>query len=265
MTETYTKLFGSIIHSTIWREPDHVRLVWVTMLALADQHGCVWASMPGIADAARVTVPQCEDALSRFQEPDKHSRSKDFDGRRIEVIDRGWHLLNHGAFRALRSAAERAESNAKYQRDFRARKKERKISVSNSQQVSAVSAHAEASASPEASASQSESESTRAFVDFDTKQTAAALKRLHACFGDQHLWDLSSWRSDLAWMAAQPDQDFRAVCDSLLADRWVQSNREKRVNPGHIRKHWAKYRAGRASSVSTAADFHDDPMPAPSK
>lgn len=148
MTETYTKLFGSIIHSTIWREPDHVRLVWVTMLALADQHGCVWASLPGLADAARVSLEQCENALELFKKPDKHSRSKDFDGRRIEVIDRGWHLMNHGTFRRMRSAAERTAANAHYQRESRARKK---LSAKSQHVSQSQPASAQAEASAEAS------------------------------------------------------------------------------------------------------------------
>ena len=34
----YTKLFNSIITSTIWTEDDKTRLVWITMLALADKN-----------------------------------------------------------------------------------------------------------------------------------------------------------------------------------------------------------------------------------
>lgn len=59
----YAKLFGSIVHSTIWREPDYVRLLWITMLALADKHGNVWASVPGLSDAARITVDECRRGL----------------------------------------------------------------------------------------------------------------------------------------------------------------------------------------------------------
>ncbi len=32
----YTKLFHSIVTSTIWRETDPTRIVWITMLALAE-------------------------------------------------------------------------------------------------------------------------------------------------------------------------------------------------------------------------------------
>lgn len=35
------KLFGSIVASTIWREDDKTRLVWITLLALSDRDGFV--------------------------------------------------------------------------------------------------------------------------------------------------------------------------------------------------------------------------------
>ena len=104
----FTKLFASIIHSSIWREPDHVRLVWVTMLAMADAQGYVGASLPGLADAARVSLEQCQDALARFHAPDPYSRSMEHEGRRVATVERGWRLLNYERFRAVASAeAER--------------------------------------------------------------------------------------------------------------------------------------------------------------
>lgn len=103
----YTKLFSSIIHSTIWRAPDHVRLVWVSMMAMADKHGVVEASVPGLADAARVTLQQCEDALEMLMAPDKYSRTKAHEGRRIEVVAGGWALLNHALYRQMLSDEDR--------------------------------------------------------------------------------------------------------------------------------------------------------------
>lgn len=95
----YAKLFSSLVTSTIWREPAHVRLVWITMLALADRHGVVEASVPGLADAARVDLAECVAALERLHAPDQWSRSKEFEGRRIETIDGGWRLLNYAKYR----------------------------------------------------------------------------------------------------------------------------------------------------------------------
>ncbi len=103
----YVKLFSTLIHSTIWREELHIKVVWITMLAMADEQGDVWASIPGLADAARVSIEQCEDALTRFSAPDPYSRTKDHEGRRIEVMDGGWHLLNYEKYRQLRDAEHR--------------------------------------------------------------------------------------------------------------------------------------------------------------
>jgi hypothetical protein len=95
----YTKLFSSIVGSTIWREDPATKVVWVTMLALADQDGIVEASVPGLADYARVTVEQTETALGKFLAPDPYSRSPENEGRRIEPVEGGWRLLNHPKYR----------------------------------------------------------------------------------------------------------------------------------------------------------------------
>jgi hypothetical protein len=113
----YTKLFGSIVHSTIWRAPDHVRLVWITMLALSDRHGVVEASVPGLADAARVTIQQCELALVELMAPDPYSRTKDNEGRRIAEVDGGWLVLNRTKYRDSESNEnDRAKNLARVKR-----------------------------------------------------------------------------------------------------------------------------------------------------
>jgi hypothetical protein len=105
----YTKLSSSILASTIWRECDQTRLVWITMLALADADGVVEASVPGLADLARVPLEACEAALRAFQAPDPYSRTKDHDGRRVEPVEGGWMLLNYGRFREATDKDKRRE------------------------------------------------------------------------------------------------------------------------------------------------------------
>jgi len=105
----YTKLFGSIVASTIWREDDKTRIVWITLLALSDKDGFVASSIPGLADLARVSIPECERALEKLQQPDPYSRSQEHDGRRIEVIDGGWYVINRAKYRDLGSADEQRE------------------------------------------------------------------------------------------------------------------------------------------------------------
>lgn len=117
----YTKLWSSLIQSTVWREDMHVKVVWITMLALSDQHGLVMSSVPGLADAARVSIGQCVEALDKLSSPDEWSRTKEHEGRRIEACDGGWLLLNHGKYRSMQDAEERREKVKLAVRRHRAR------------------------------------------------------------------------------------------------------------------------------------------------
>ena len=107
MSMTFTKLFSSITESTVWCESAPTKIVWITMLAMCDKRGRVWASIPGLASRAKVTIDETETALNCFLSPDKYSRTQEFEGRKIEVIDGGWSLINHGKYRALRDEEER--------------------------------------------------------------------------------------------------------------------------------------------------------------
>lgn len=109
MSGYFTKLDSGITDSTVWREPDTTRLVWITLLSMADQNGYVGASVPGLADRARVSLDACLVALDCFRSPDKWSRSQEFDGRRIADVEGGWALLNHAKYRAMRDAEVRKE------------------------------------------------------------------------------------------------------------------------------------------------------------
>jgi len=120
---SYTKLFQTIITSTIWTEDDKTRLVWITLLALADKNGEVMATVPGLARLAGVSIDATEDAVARFLSPDKYSRTPDDEGRRIEEIDGGWALLNHGKYRLMASKDDAKAKNSDRQRRHRDRAK----------------------------------------------------------------------------------------------------------------------------------------------
>lgn len=140
----YTKLFGSILASTIWSEPKETKVLWITMLAMAGKYGEVHASIPGLAHTAHLTVEETESSLQRLMAPDTYSRTKDFEGRRIQEIDGGWQILNHAKYRKLMSIEERKEYLKLKQAESRARKKS--TPVNTRQQESTKSTHAEAEA-----------------------------------------------------------------------------------------------------------------------
>lgn len=183
---SFTKLFSSITDSSIWQEPSDVRVVWVTLMAMADHAGRVHASVPGLARRANVARELAEQALHVFMSPDPDSRSKNNDGRRVEEIDGGWRLINHQFYREVRDPESRRQQN----REAQARLREKKAAleeensqpeVSQSQPESAevsldkpLSAYAEAEAEAEA-----EAVSTKAKANTFIDATRDGSKELH--------------------------------------------------------------------------------------
>ncbi len=147
----YTKLFNSIVTSTIWTEDDKTRIVWITMLAIADQNGEVQASIPGLARLAAVSINDAEIAIAKFLGPDPYSRTPENDGRRIAKIDGGWELLNHAKYRRMASLAEAKEANAERQR----RHRERNAPVTHS---NASVTHRNATVTPQTDKAEAEAE-----------------------------------------------------------------------------------------------------------
>lgn len=120
---SYTKLFHSILDSSIWQESHQTRIVWVTMLAMADQHGEVQAAIPGLAKRAGVTIAEAEQAIATLSAPDSYSRTPDHEGRRIAKIDGGWEILNHAKYRFAASLEDRKEKAAMRAKRFRDKNK----------------------------------------------------------------------------------------------------------------------------------------------
>lgn len=118
---SYTKLFSGLLTSTIWAEDHTTRIVWITMLAMANQHGEVGATVPGLARIAGVSLDECQAALAKFMSPDEFSRTPDNDGRRIAPIEGGWELLNHAKYRLLASKEQAQEAGKERVRRHRTR------------------------------------------------------------------------------------------------------------------------------------------------
>jgi hypothetical protein len=151
----YTKLFNSILASTIWRADDKTRIVWITLLAMADKRGVVESSVPGLADFARVSIDDCRRSLKKLMTPDEDSRSKAADGRRILEVEGGWQLVNHGKYREKMNQDDRREylrvKQAEYRRHPRklsTRRTQVSTNVHNGNGSSTLLTHASPSPSP---------------------------------------------------------------------------------------------------------------------
>ena len=112
----YTPLFSSIVASTIWRESKETKILWITMLAMADSRGIVEGSIPGMADMARITIEECKAALVVLLSPDEYSRSKNDEGRRLREVEGGWLIINHADFK------EKSRKRAAYMQEYRAKR-----------------------------------------------------------------------------------------------------------------------------------------------
>lgn len=206
MSRTFTKLFSSITESTVWCEPSSTRIVWITMLAMADHAGRVWGSVPGLANRARVSIPEAQAALETFFSPDQYSRTPDHDGRRIEAIDGGWRLLNHAKYRGIRDEESIKESKRKYAERRRAEEKE-KVEKSRTASNSVDRDRANAEADTEA--------------DADTEAKKDQKLRPDGRFG--MFWDaypkkVAKAAAEKAWAKLCPDQPlFDQIMSGLAA------------------------------------------------
>ena len=210
----FTKLFNSILDSTIWQEPLETKVVWITMLAMVDRNGEVHASIPGLAKRAGVTLQQCNAALACLESPDKYSRTKDHEGRRIGEIDGGWQLLNHAKYRALLSAEERREYNRRKQAEYRSNKRENvndmSMTVNDSQLQSTKCTHTEAEAESDSEASTKEKARRERF----TKPSAADVAAYGASLSPPFLEaeNFVDFYESKGWtVGKQPMKDWKAT------------------------------------------------------
>ena len=110
----FTKLYSSILDSSVWDEDVYTRILWVTMLAKADQNGMVIASPARLRARANIPQAKFDQALITLAAPDPESRTPDNDGRRIKRVQGGWLVLNHKIYRNKRDPEERRV----YQREW---------------------------------------------------------------------------------------------------------------------------------------------------
>ncbi len=123
----YVKMFSAMLSSSLWDESMPTRIVWVTMLLMADQDGRVEALAAGIAHQARCTREQCDAALLVLSSPDPESKTQDMDGRRIVRVDGGWQVVNYESYRDQRSPDEQREKARLRMQRMRERQAARKV------------------------------------------------------------------------------------------------------------------------------------------
>lgn len=121
-TDTWTPLWSKIVDSSIWSEPDTVRIVFITMLAKKDSDHIVRGTAFNIAKWANKSEAEVIQALKVLAAPDKHRIEKQpFDGRRIEKHEDGWFMLNGEDYRRKVSEEMRKARLRRAQNTYRAK------------------------------------------------------------------------------------------------------------------------------------------------
>jgi hypothetical protein len=144
----FVKIDCNILYSSIWAESSETRIIWITLLAMANQNGIVPATAPGISSAAFVSLSETRKAIALLEAPDPDSKSLENEGRRIERVEGGYLILNYDKYRAFNYSMK---DEAIYMREYRdKKKKESELKEAESYNVITKSLH---SASASASAS----------------------------------------------------------------------------------------------------------------
>lgn len=96
--EPWFKLNRRLFESSIWEEDVHVRIVWVTLLALAQEpanrnmgSGYIAITPGNLMRKALVTREQLDDAITRLTSPDPYSRT-DPGKARLEILPNGYRI-----------------------------------------------------------------------------------------------------------------------------------------------------------------------------
>ena len=113
-------LDSTIVDSSLWCEPLHVRVVFISFVAKKNANGFVQVERPGMIRACNVTDEQFDDAIARLEGPDPASRTKANEGRRLLKVDGGWVVLNHQLYKDKDYSGKQ---DAVRQRDLRTKKR----------------------------------------------------------------------------------------------------------------------------------------------
>jgi hypothetical protein len=115
MSNGFVKIYGSkLISSSLWDESPAARLVFLSLLAIADADG--WVDVPNERALARMLnleLDYLREALVVLTAPDPGSRGEEHEGRRVlrekaANGDSGWRCVNYGKYREHRTGKQEA-------------------------------------------------------------------------------------------------------------------------------------------------------------
>lgn len=119
---SFAPLMSEITDSSVWEEPYHVRILWLTMLARKQADHVVYADAYRLRKWSNLkSIEEVEEGLRILSSPDERRLGQEFGGRRIEKVEDGWLVLNGQKYEdMMRKISERIRK-AKWAREHRAK------------------------------------------------------------------------------------------------------------------------------------------------
>lgn len=230
-------------------ESVETRIVWITILAMANQDGVVEASVSGLARRANVGRVQCDVALAVLLGPDSDTRDGTT-GERIAKVPGGWLVLNHLTYRDRRTTAQIETAKRVAEHRFRKRSSANELSFdppaskivtrnvhSSSNGLSRPEAEAEAEAEERiqkrgrrSGCARPELVSEETWQDFrQHRKNRKAIVTQRVINGLQQQADKAGWTLDkvLAECVARGWMSFKAdwVSGSSTASKWAKPDK----------------------------------------
>jgi hypothetical protein len=206
----YSKLWSTIVTSSVWSEDDKTRIMWITMLAVAEADGFVSGAIPGMATVARLTLEDAKTAIDKLSSPDPYSRTPDAEGRRIIPVPGGWQIVNYEYFRKPQDDDERRRYMREYMRQYRT-KNEVIVNNVNSRKPQLTQAEAEAEAEAKKSMAKTPTKNhpkdiremisyVRDFLDWSLSESEAKrIQEFYSPPGGDGVWRLTNGRVVQDW------------------------------------------------------------------
>lgn len=126
---TWTPIWSFIVDSSLWEEPYHVRLLFLTMLSLKDADHVVRWDGYKLSKKSHIKPEECVDGLKVLSSPDKRRAAFDcleeqqYEGRRIEKVSAGWLVLNGEKYREMVRSINIRKYKTEWQRQKREQEK----------------------------------------------------------------------------------------------------------------------------------------------
>lgn len=125
---TWAPLWNGIVYSSLWKESDTVRILFITMMALKDSDDIVRYTAYQIGQLANKDEVEVLEALKVLCSPDtKRKEHQEHAGRRIKAVEEGWLVLNGNKYRDMVRLEMKRAKNRRAQAAWRNRQRAKEL------------------------------------------------------------------------------------------------------------------------------------------